>query len=679
MWHAELLLEQLYKGVGDPEIQVEGCKFLKMVPAGGTKFLGYSMQFQYPVYVGFNTPQFHKNQDVPQRTVVLLLNTKDRQSLEHIMDITGHEGALGSDYIDNFKSGFGELNSLVWKIPGDLRGIQSALNCLTYNRAQPVGMYPNWVDEDVLNVTTESLRYPFDTSSESVRFATNSNNFSMCKWRFDFADQRGVHVLTDGTTTFPAINSLFWVKAYWSTKKEELRNYKNVIKTLAKTCGIIAYSIRGQQHLLVFVSEIKQDSEEPLTVERFVEKLKDEVFYKKLKKCLGISAFDEWALSYKSFDIAAFEQGKWNMSSDASAKAEPSSSTALQYRVYATFVHSPSKYLQMQSGKLADADNASIFTIKDGYLMHGDNFVHFNNKKLRSATKDERSFMRVGYSFIVSGDLDISLDVWDLHDPELVLYKHKSNNNQHFSLEPVDSIVFTTFNALLIGFEDGYVQQEWEEWSMRRRNIVSSLWSRDSDIILWNEVTPYMMNQIKSQKLFSDYVIGTKGKASGQPMQCAMSWKNVKKINKIWEPLPQGHRCLFVKFQHNNRSLLFVSAHLKAGEEDDSEDIRLIQMQHIVNEVNKTADVDACVIAGDFNSDPNLGYVDKVHSYLTKQGFANLSGFNVTYHGWGPCQFDYIYAQGCTASDLKVDNMSNQAPNKTQGSDHTPVTLTLHF
>ena len=186
MWHAELSLEQLYKGVSDSEIQVRGCQFLRMVPAGPTAFLGYSMEFQYPVYVGFNTPQFHKSQDVPQRTVVLLLNKNDRKGLERIMDITGHDGALGRDYVDDFKSGFGELNSLVWKIPGDLRGIESASNALTYNRAQPEGMYPNWVDEDVLDVTTESLFYPFDTSSESVRFATNSNNFSMmCKWRFD--------------------------------------------------------------------------------------------------------------------------------------------------------------------------------------------------------------------------------------------------------------------------------------------------------------------------------------------------------------------------------------------------------------------------------------------------------------------------------------------------------------
>ena len=248
----------------------------------------------------------------------------------------------------------------------------------------------------------------------------------------------------------------------------------------------------------------------------------------------------------------------------------------------------------------------------------------------------------------------------------------------------------TTFNALLKGFETSAMDKQWKLWETRVCVSSEKLKARASDIILWNEVNAEMMAHFRAQGVFHEFAIGKKGRAGGHHMQCAVSWNpGVFELEGTSEPLVYRNRCLFCRMKHlpSAKTLLIVSVHLAAGENDEMEDMRVDQVHRILRAAfSYVPRVDGCILAGDLNSDPRLShmYTEKVHTLLTTNDsipFHNISGFAAaTYNGWDELTFDYVYCNGLQRTHPpRVDEMPRKAPNRNQGSDHTPVTVRVQI
>lgn len=689
MWASERRLEHIrmvYRAVGDEELIVHGVVFYKYVPSGETTFFEQPFTFTKPVYVGFNAP-LDARQAPTQCTMVLLMAKADFVQLDNVMESHDHQGAFGTDWNDSFESTHPTLDTLLWKIPGDLRHIGSVRHEVTRNRAQPVGLYPNLLDQDTLDVTLQSVHYSLKDQG-AVRFRDykhESTATALCKWRYDFENGPAVHVLTDGTTTFPAINSLLWITGYWHTTPSELQWYRQVMRRL-KDAGISAYSIRGQQHLLVFIA----DQHGPFTVAGFVERLKENDFYETLRKALCWDGFDEWVAQYLKFDLTAFVNGQWRSESGAavpspiasgSGSGSSSSASSTRFTLRSTSAQGDG-FLRLDSPRLVAAGDASEFTLDhQRYLLHADTGRHVFLHEDRLLTQPARSAqsLRLDESMLVAGAH--AVDIYNPSSPRIMSWRINGHANQLFAQSALSStggFIVTTFNALLDGFEDSG-----DRWVDRRDLSARKLKSRNSDIILWNEVQPHMMEYMKTEGVFPNYIIGNRGLSSDNPMQCAISFRNGIEILNIEEPLPFGKRCLVVTTQfEDERTVVFVAVHLKAGESQKSEEVRIKEMERILDHLESMPPADAFVVAGDFNSDPKLKsyYNSQLHDYLNTRNFTNLTGFHTTYHGWGPCQFDYVYGLGLRKTGAPiVDSMPLRAPNATQGSDHTPVTIGLKF
>lgn len=347
-------------------------------------------------------------------------------------------------------------------------------------------------------------------------------------------------------------------------------------------------------------------------------------------------------------------------------------------------------FLRIDSVYLVSEGDASIFTLDNqGYLRHGGLHVALQpleprGKLIAQSARDARSLRlesNVGINTLVFMGGTRAVDIYNPSSPNLKSWTSTGRPNQRFERSAAAStseLVITTFNALLDGFEEVANSP----WSTRRAKCATKLKSRNSDIILWNEVNASMMEDMRAAGVLTRYIIGDKGSSSGIPMQCAMSWHGSGiEILNIEEPLTTRQRCLVVTARIAERTVVLVATHLTAGESDEREEARIDQMRHIIEHL-RDIEADAFVIAGDFNSDTSLAhmYTSRLHNYLGDEGFTNLTGFRTTYHGWGPCQFDYIYGLGlCATGAPVVDPMPSRAPNADQGSDHTPVTVGLDF
>ena len=170
-----------------------------------------------------------------------------------------------------------------------------------------------------------------------------------------------------------------------------------------------------------------------------------------------------------------------------------------------------------------------------------------------------------------------------------------------------------------------------------------------------------------------------------------------RKFRKVINPLhTQVVVAACVEHIRSEKRLYLVSLHLKSGYEEQEKRRRREfkkAMQLVVAEFPEIL-WSPVVVAGDLNSD-----FTSIHATLIKDllptmnkspDFPTLSNAAAkpngmgetlpTYNFWHHSVFDYILV----SNDISVEHMYTQearekAPNKTQGSDHFPVTAHLTF
>lgn len=254
--------------------------------------------------------------------------------------------------------------------------------------------------------------------------------------------------------------------------------------------------------------------------------------------------------------------------------------------------------------------------------------------------------------------------------------------------------VVTTYNALMSSCSAGQLSEyesetgepKYQPWPVRMPMMVKKLQERGSDILLLNEVNRKMVNDI-AKPLGMSSAVGP----SAQFLQCAVAWNHrySKKGSAIY-PDGDSVRCVIQRLiRDDGCEVLVGSAHLKAGESDHDESIRATQINTILASFAKLDPAQAYVFGGDLNSDSSLDwYRSKVVHKMLADGWTNVSGEKPTYlgdanNGWASktrIKFDYIFVKHASArGHAQVDVLTRSGPNAQQPSDHTPVTVTLHF
>lgn len=285
-----------------------------------TKFQGKPLQLHGPLIFGMG--KLSMNQ--PTKSAVILLKREDLNKLDRIMKANAHKGAFGSDFDSYSTPYYPDIDTVLWKIPGDILDIRGLNACLLDNIGLQVGTDPSWIDAWSENLSKEEMITIRDNTFSDNTFTredSKKNRISatwLTKLRFDFSDSESCHVLTNLKTgaTFPMLGTHFHFTYHWDgdykeekeNLEEERKDYLDAIVKLQKI-GVEALSIRGQQHALVFV----ELNGEPITMEAFITFLK--VNKEKMKFALELDEehwFEDWFESYVRFDMAAFKINRWH-------------------------------------------------------------------------------------------------------------------------------------------------------------------------------------------------------------------------------------------------------------------------------------------------------------------------------------------------------------------------------
>jgi endonuclease/exonuclease/phosphatase family metal-dependent hydrolase len=294
----------------------------------------------------------------------------------------------------------------------------------------------------------------------------------------------------------------------------------------------------------------------------------------------------------------------------------------------------------------------------------------------------------------------------DDDDAPIVLYPPRKGKEKRIKIDDDDDApivlkakalsVVTTYNALMSSGSSHYLSEyesetgdpKYQPWPVRMPMMVKKLRERGSDILLLNEVNRTMVNDI-TKNLGMSSVVGPSSEK--QSLQCAVAWSHryAAKGSAIY-PDADRIRCIIQRLiRDDGCEVLVGAAHLKAGESQHDENIRATQIKTILATFAKTNPATACVFGGDLNSDPSFNwYKSQVVPMMLADGWTNVSGAKPTYlgdanNGWAsktPIKFDYIFVKNASAQDnVRVDTLTRSGPNAEQPSDHTPVTVALHF
>lgn len=272
-----------------------------------TKFQGVTFQLQAPLIFGIG--KLSNKQTV--KSPIILLNRKDLNKLDKIMTENDHAEAFGRDYDSYSNSNYQNIDTVLWKIPGDILDIEYLNYRLMDNIGLQVGTYPAWIDN--WSGFPDKMIRIFDV----LFTATQTNKATdMTKLRFDFTEAESCHVLTNlkTGTTLPMLGTHFYFTYHWDNdykNKEQLKKhrqkYLDAIVDLQKI-GVKALSIREQQHALVFV----ELHNKPITMSAFIKFLKENKEQMRLALHLKPIDYDDWFDSYITFDTDAFNSNRWN-------------------------------------------------------------------------------------------------------------------------------------------------------------------------------------------------------------------------------------------------------------------------------------------------------------------------------------------------------------------------------
>ena len=604
---------------------------IRVVPQGSLSFFGIFLTLKQPIYVGFFLKMIS---DQKENCIVSFVYEEDLEKLEKILT----SKALLLD-TPHFK--------LKQKIQGlddyyVLLGLPESFNQIsTFEKENLVnikihdGTFPMWKDEWCQHRLLSSKDFPdFKMVNDKLR----DPSVLMTKLRYDF-DTISAYVLHNDKFVLPATTSCIWVDrrlttAYDPTKlaimQEKLFRF---INKLYEELGVVAYSIHGQHGVIVFVYHKLYGIFTPFLFSKFLSTLspmKQSKLADMFKEANFKFDFKEWYKVYTSFDREAFENGRWNIPLKSKNTSNPIS---IQ------------KVINTAFNEYETVPNTRI-----------------------SATAPSSSFVS-------------------------------------FSL--------TTYNLLRDGFESHSPSKlgQVKRWYERKIHIRNALYRANSDIFCLQEIDDKngMLSSLHLDNMFSKQyksVITRFGESHGKPCQSAIVYNA-----EMFQVVPPAYefakkmRFIVSTFLHRESETKFciVSVDCKNGQNESKEAARVKEFEtlfrHISGEDYK--DIDVYLICGSFNSDSQLAsrthgnytFKNEVHSKLESNKFENISGNNITYNGWNPCTFDYVYLKDSKAlcnsmvsitkvkHSIESKNAETPLPNleKEQGSDHIPVTLKLIF
>ena len=605
-----------------------------------------------------------------------------------------HEGAFGHDHA-RVRTEYGVLVA-VWKFPRDLNRIEFYDSDAMRGEELPVGHYPLTMDRGAWGEYMSYAQFERTPVSEALgRVFT--------KVRQDYTHGESVSVLrnTDMHLTLPMISldNKYFMQHMWESDYSTTSEYETdvekvgpLITILKNNFGVYALPVYAQHHALVFYAKTVSVGETipPLDVNNGIDAG---------RSLMKIQNGSMVTLRYEDKELSCTLVNRSEVHG-----METKSQTFLFGKADGTHFH---LCFHTWSNRLLDSADSlkSIFVgaggLKIAYMSPNDLscFLQSDTTSFSKHTSSEDTFS----GFIKKHFKDGSASRFDTWKTQFI-HKYPCQDVDVASgvgaglpgdpsqkMSTPAPLKVTTYNALSsfnlcnTDYERELLQYGATEtlihnWNARWEIMKEQLEQLDSDILMLNEVC-WKQAQVIAGDLGMRFVMVPRS----TELEVAILWKE-DRLRAVDHPrgLP-GIRYAGQLFQYDNLRIYVHAAHLKAGENVKSEKTRLDQLERILSPIDVACD--AQILAGDLNTTRQLTsiYPSHVLDALDDHGWINVSETKDTYNGWKQLKFDYIYVKADTVqsgpphvNDLQLGYCGPNSEVR-EGSDHTPVTVTLDF
>ncbi len=627
------------------------------VPISSPTVVTYrSKKFTIDNYIFFS-PEAKIANDQPKRMCTLLMTETTFNSIVKDERMT-HEEAFGSDYSMVQTSSFSQQSGdwiltpstkwmAVWKFPADMFDIPIWKRAVRTKYFLPVGSYILKPDNFV-----KIKRY---NGTFSIKLYSKITKHRL------LVDARDIHTLTgQNGTTIPMIS---WEYFIYNTlpaadpmqndpTKEQQQTLNNMFHQLKQKFDIGAFSCHKYHHAGVVFYTHKRSL---MTCETLSNFLEDEAFVNLLKDAVlsyKMTEFEEWIRSWqKRFSVeimTLFHRHPTGISGtmlrkDPHLSSEYESFTPVPNGVYVTFYRAQNEF----------------------------SLIGYEQERgwIPSEYLEDLNFQDAGAS--------------------------SSNAGASSSSTLPTDVTITTYNVLFAENESAFQHQDGKviAWETRKNAVIKCLDQRQSSITCVQQINQKMLDEISSSP---EYVMSSSGYVS-----TAIFWDdNVFDLEKRM-PTSNFSMCTCIlRHKVSKQTFCVTSIHTKEGVRDSDESERKNILSILMKNLEDVK-ADMFIICGGFNSDEKvtervkgLGVVtNKVHPFMREQEYTDVVEFInqnrkkekiVTYNGWAPLTYDYIYVKSLVAyscTDYKINPVHDaKIPNGTsEGSDHVAVTAIIQM
>lgn len=551
-----------------------------------------------------------------------------REDLENLKNIMVANGLLLSTPFFGLENEFEGLDHLILGVPEIFRTISTFdLRNDLVNLKINDGTFPIWKDEWCFS----SFKLREFSKFQEIHERLRDQSIVMTKFRYDFDNHISAYVLHNDEFDLPAMSTRFWI----DRRVTEAYNLAEFEKKQQKICKFIS-------DLYYVLNVVAYTIHDQHGVIAFVSHETYGVFTPlKFSKFLSDLSFDHWDKLKQMFaETFDFNFEKW-------------------LKVYTSFdkeAYENGRWNIPLEHKISPNPISCMRKVINPNLENKEKMLTFSN---------------IPHSFEIS---------------------------------------ITTYNLLRNGSESYLVNMDrtskrLKNWSERSIYVMNALKKAKSDIFCLQELDGKhgMLSSLHLKNSLPDhnYVISEMGKSDDKPCQCAIVYNANKFKLQGSKELWNKFRFVLARFLHiqSNKIFCIVSVDCKNGQSESKEATRVKQLEILFKYFNIPENhADVYLMCGSFYSDPQIAsrthgkytFRNRVHSEMESNGFENISGHDITYHGCNPCTFDYIYFKGLPQSNLfmtyierSIDSKDAETPlpdlEKGQGSDHIPVTLKLGF
>lgn len=268
------------------------------------------------------------------------------------------------------------------------------------------------------------------------------------------------------------------------------------------------------------------------------------------------------------------------------------------------------------------------------------------------------------------------------------------------SFSPSIPFKLTTYNILTGGspwlgispYERETTSYQFSAWDNRKHLVVAAL--QDSEIVMLNEATDAQLSHIEEQLKLTTVSRALKpGEYDGSAILVDQTkWHMLDTFqSQIFKNATQVVVAVHLQNIESHKHLYLVSLHLKSGYAD-REQQRCKQFEkamRMVFERFPDSHNTPLVVAGDLNSDYQADFAVLIRKMLPEKfpmlrnAAADANGIGVdrpTYYFWHKSVFDYILiSKHMNLEYMETEDAHEKAPNKTQGSDHFPVSAVVRI